>query len=135
MFARLFALLLLAPSLTILGCGDDEPEPMGETEVRIFVEKGVVQVVEYNAGCPDVEDEWRWRPPLEVYDPEQGNLEVWILYAEFPPGPCTILLQGRDRDGMVICSTEQSFTVDGPLTEVDIILDCDTSPETAMRSD
>lgn len=133
MLARLFALLLLVPSLSILGCGDDEPVQMGNTEVRIFVEKGVVQVVEHSASCPDLEDQFRF--PLEVYEPEQGNLEVWVLYTEFPPGPCTIFLRGRDRDGMVICSTEQSFTVDGPLTEVDIILDCDTSPETAMRSD
>jgi hypothetical protein len=126
MFARLFALLLLAPSLSILGCGDDEPEPLSLTKVRVFVEEGVLQNVEYSADC---EDEDKFRFPLEVYEPEQGNLEVWVLYTEFPPGPCTILLRGRDRDGMVICSTEQSLTVDGPLTEVEFILDCDTSPE------
>jgi hypothetical protein len=129
MFARLFALLLLAPYLSILGCGDDEPERIGETEVRIFVEQGVVQVVEYNSDCVD-RDQLRY--PLEVYEPEQGNLEVWVLYAAFPPGQCTLLLRGRDRDGMVICSMEQSFTVDGPLTEVEFIFDCDTSPETTM---
>ncbi|MDH3656299.1 MAG: hypothetical protein OEN21_18725 [Myxococcales bacterium] len=132
MFARLFALLILAPSLGILGCGDDEPVPIGNTEVRIFVEEGLVQQVEYYADCQDP-DERTYLP--EFYEPEQGNLEVWIVYVNFPPGPCTILLRGRDRDGMVICSTEQSFAVDGTLTEVDIILDCDTSPETAMRSD
>ena len=130
MFVRLFALLLLAPSLSILGCGDDEPVPIGNTEVRIFVEKGVVQVVEYYADCEDP-DEQTYLP--EKYEPEQGNLEVWVLYNWFPPGPCTLFLRGRDDDGEVICSTEQSFTVDGPLTEVEFILDCDTSPETAMR--
>ena len=128
MFARLFALLLLAPFLSILGCGDDEPEPIVLTEVRVFVEEGVLQSVEYNADC--YEDDLRLPSP-EVYESEQGNLEVWILYAEFPPGPCTLLLRGRDRDGTVICSMEQSFTVGDRLTEVDIIFDCDTSPETA----
>jgi len=133
MFARLFALLLLAPSLSILGCGDDEPVPIGNTEVRIFVEKGVVQVVEHNVVCPDFVDEFGFLP--ELYEPEQGNFEVWVVYESLPPGPCTIWLRGRDDDGMVICSMEQSFTVDGLLTEVDFLLDCDTSPEIAMPSD
>ncbi|MFZ1865492.1 MAG: hypothetical protein WAU39_14815 [Polyangiales bacterium] len=127
MFARLFALLLLAPSLSILGCGDDEPEPIVYTEVRILVEKGVVQVVEYYASCPDLEDAFDFLP--ERYEPEQGNLEVWVFWKYFPPGPCTLFLRGRDDDGEVICSTEQSFTVDGPLTELEFLFDCDTSPE------
>jgi len=132
--ARLFlTLLLLAPSLGLLGCGDDAPERIGTTEVRIFVKKGLVQTVEANTGCPDIgaeDDEDRVRLGIspELIIPEQGNVEVWILYADLPPGPCTVAVRGRDDEGEVICGTEQTFTVDGPLTEVAIILDCDTSP-------
>ena len=135
MFARLFTFSLLLTCSTALGCGEDGPEPVGLTEVRVFTAERSLEVVGYELGCPVIEGEEQETSlsplVLEVRQPNQGNVHVWDLFTTLPEGTCTIALQGRDDDGEVICSAEETFVVDGPLTLVEIILDCDAGSGTA----
>lgn len=128
MLSRLLTFGLLLTCFGYLGCGEEGPEPIGETEVRIFTAQSVA-AVDYALGCPDIEDQepgTTFSPfSLEVVQPNQGNVDTWVLCTTLPEGNCTIALRGRDNDGEVVCEAEETFVVEGSLTQVDLILECD----------
>lgn len=133
--AWLVTLVTIAP---ILSCGDSQPDPAGNVEVRVLLldERMLVESVTYEIGCESDPSGERLQGSLTPVDePEasdQGS-SIWSGFLDLPPDRCLVQLRGTDEDGEVLCTASEPFNVLGPPTMVNTILSCNLNPAPPLQ--
>lgn len=124
MLVRRCAGWLLVGLGVLVGCGDGDDPPTGDTELFVSVTNAnsSLAAVEYLLFCTGqaaAEDDLQANGNLELDD--RG---MWLGIASLPAGPCSVELRGRDSDGALLCTQDDQFTVVGPDPQIDIALAC-----------